>query len=125
MGFAEKGISIEKASSKDGKRFFDCRKGDIAEVLNQRISVLDFEANVPTPDIHDPSKTNYDRYIVMVKKEDGEKIKFTISSFQMKNVLDECRRAEESGQKVFPVENVSITRVDYKRGKFTYKFIDL
>ena len=125
MGFAEKGISIEKASSKDGKKFFECRKGNILEVLNQRLTILDFEANVPTPDLRDPSKTNNDRYMVMVRKEDGEKIKFTISSFQMKNILDEARKAEQSGQKVFPVDNVSITRVDLGRGKFTYKFIDL
>lgn len=125
MGFAEKGISIEKASSKDGKKFFECRKCNILEVLNQRLTVLDFEANVPTPDLRDPSKMNTDRYMVMVKKEDGEKIKFTISSFQMKNILDDCRKAEQAGQKVFPVENVGITRVDLGRGKFTYKFIDL
>jgi len=125
MGFADKGISIEQASTKDGKKFFECRKGTIMEVLNQRLSVLDFEANVPTPDIHDPTKMNYDRYMLMVQKEDGEKIKFTISSFQMKNILDECRKAEDAGNKVFPVENVGIARVDLGRGKFTYKFIDL
>ena len=125
MGFAEKGISLERASTKDGKKFFECRKGTIMEVLNQRLSVLDFEANVPTPDIHDPTKINYDRYMLMVQKEDGEKIKFTISSFQMKNALDESLAAEQAGRKVFPVENIGIIRVDLGRGKFTYKFIDL
>ena len=68
---------------------------------------------------------NYDRYMLMVRKEDGEKIKFTISSFQMKNILDDCRKAEDAGKNVFPVENVGITRVDLGRGRFTYKFIDL
>ena len=125
MGFADKGISIEQASTKDGKKFFECRKGNILEVLNQRLTVLDFESNIATPDIRESGKMNYDRYMVLVRKDDGEKIKFTVSSFQMKNVLDECRRAEESGAHVFPVENVGITRVDLGRGKFTYKFIDL
>ena len=125
MGFADKGISIEQASTKDGKKFFECRKGTIMEVLNQRLTILDFESNIPTPNIHNPSKMNYDRYMVMVQKEDGEKIKFTVSSFQMKNILDECRKAEESGKTVFPVDGIGITRVDLGRGKFTYKFIDL
>ena len=125
MGFAEKGISLERASTKDGKKFFECRKGNIVEVLNQRLSILDFEANIDTPDIRDRDKMNHDRYMVMVQKEDGEKVKFTVSSFQMKNALDESRAAEQAGHKVFPVENVGIIRVDLGRGKFTYKFIDL
>jgi hypothetical protein len=62
---------------------------------------------------------------VLVKIADsGETVKFVTSAYSLKDVLDQCREKEDSGQKIFPVEGVEIQRKDVGGGKTSYKFHD-
>ncbi len=121
MGFAEKGIQCSGNRMKDGQKFFDCKQVAITDIINVRMDVLDFEKNIPTRDLRDRSKQNSDRYVVFVRLEGGEKVKFITNSFGIKGVLDAC---DEKGVE-FPITDVTIRRVDCGNGKVTYKFQDL
>lgn len=121
MGFADKGIQCGGSRMKDGQKFFDCRQVAITDIINVRMDVLDFEKNIPTRDIRDRSKQNTDRYVVFVRLESGEKVKFITNSFGIKCVLDECDKKQID----FPVTGVTIRRVDCGNGKISYKFQDL
>ena len=125
MGFADKGIQSARSQTKDGQKFFDCRQVSLSDIVNVPMTVLDFQANIRTRDIKDRSQTNQNRYVVFVRLQNGEKVKFITNSYALKDVLDQCREAEENGNKVFPVENVTIKRTDVGRGITTYKFEDL
>lgn len=126
MGFADKGIKTTRGVLKDGKKFFDVRRVQITDIINREITVLDFESNIETTDVKDPTKKNNDRYAVLVKiKDNGETVKFVTTSYSLKDVLDQCREKEESGEKVFPVERVQIQRKEVGQGRTSYKFIDL
>ena len=125
MGFADKGIATTRGTLKDGKKFFDVRKVPITDLINREITVLDFESNIETSDLRDHGKKNNDRYVVLVKIADsGETVKFVTSAYSLKDVLDQCREKENSGQKIFPVEGVEIQRKDVGGGKTSYKFHD-
>lgn len=122
MGFAKKGIGLERAT-KDGKRYFNEPCVAIAMLVGKNLTILDFESNIKVQKnkIQNDDKA---RYVVIanVKDELGERrVKFITSSFFITSVLDESRNEEDKGNKIFPVENVSIRQVQLSRG-YTYEF---
>ncbi len=125
MGFADKGITMISQRDRDGKRIFDVKQVPLTDIINMPLTVLDFESNIRTRDIHDRSKQNMDKYVVMVQIKDGDRVKFITGSQSLKDVLDQCKAMESAGTKIFPVENVMIRKQDLGGGKSTYKFQDL
>lgn len=123
MGFAEKGITV-RSTTKDGKKFFDVRKVSLSDIVNVELTVLDFQRNIETHDLRDHSKTNSDRYVVLVQLSSGEKVKFITNAHSIKDVLDQCAEKEEAGEKIFPVSGVLIKRKDLGGGKQSYHFVD-
>lgn len=115
MSFATKGIR-QSGLTRDGKKFFDARTQRISDILNVEITVLDFETGIRT-------KQGDGRYCVLFEA-DGRKGKFITNCYTLKDVLDEARKAEESGKKIFPVDGVVIRRREIGDGKSTYVFGD-
>lgn len=113
MSFADKGIK-QSGMTKDGKKFFDVAEMRLMEILNIPITVLDFETNVKT-------SQGDGRYCVLFEM-NGAKYKFITNCYNMKDVLDQARKQEDEGGKVFPVENVIIKRRALRDGKSTYYF---
>lgn len=124
MGFAARGIDTE-IKTKDGKKYFDAPMRRINDVINVPLDVLDFESDIPTRDLREKDRRNNDRYVVLVRTREGERLKFITNAYPIKEVLDKCREAEKEGRQVFPVENVCVKRKDIGGGKSTYGFIDL
>ena len=92
MSFADKGIK-QSGRTKDGKKFFDVKETRLMDILNVPITVVDFETNVKTK-----------------------------QGYNLKDVLDQAREAENNGQKIFPVENVIVKRRSLGDGKSAYYF---
>ena len=113
MSFAEKGIRAS-GTTKDGKKYYQVKSVSITDILNIPITVLDFESGIQT-------SKGKDRYAILYTK-DGERCKTLTSAFELKNVLDQARKAEQGGQKVFPVENVIIRKRSFGDGKSSYYF---
>ena len=113
MSFADKGIK-QSGMTKDGKKFFDVAEMRLMEILNIPITALDFETNVKT-------SQGDGRYCVLFEM-NGAKYKFITNCYNMKDVLDQARKQEAEGGKVFPVENVIIKRRALRDGKSTYYF---
>lgn len=97
MSFADKGIK-QSGRTKDGKT----------------ITVVDFETNVKT-------KQGEGRYCVLFEQ-NGQRSKFITNCYNLKDVLDQAREAENNGQKIFPVENVIVKRRSLGDGKSAYYF---
>ena len=114
MGFASKGITSNN-KTKDGKKYYQVKSVSITDILNVPIRVLDFETGITT-------SKGKDRYAVLYESASGEKCKFVTSAFEIKNVLDQARRAEEQGQTIFPVDNVIIRKRAFGDGKSSYYF---
>ncbi len=114
MSFAAKGITAS-GKTKDGKKYFQVKSVSITDVLNIPIKVLDFETGITT-------SKGKDRYAVLYETAAGEKCKFVTSAFEIKNVLDQARKAENEGKQIFPVENVIIRKRSFGDGKSTYYF---
>lgn len=114
MGFASKGITSNN-KTKDGKKYYQVKSVSITDILNVPIRVLDFETGITT-------SKGKDRYAVLYETASGEKCKFVTSAFEIKNVLDQARRAEEQGQTIFPVDNVIIRKRAFGDGKSSYYF---
>lgn len=114
MGFASKGITASN-HTKDGKKYFQVKNVSISDILNIPIKVLDFETGIQTA-------KGKDRYAVLYETPNGEKCKFVTSAFEIKNVLDQARKAEEQGTAIFPVENVIIRKRSFGDGKTSYYF---
>lgn len=114
MGFASKGITSNN-KTKDGKKYYQVKSVSITDILNVPIRVLDFETGITT-------SKGKDRYAVLYETASGEKCKFVTSAFEIKNVLDQARRAEEQGQSIFPVDNVIIRKRAFGDGKSSYYF---
>ena len=110
MSFADKGIS----RTKDGKKFFDVKETRLMDILNVPITVVDFETNVKT-------KQGEGRYCVLFEQ-NGQRSKFITNCYNLKDVLDQAREAENNGQKIFPVENVIVKRRSLGDGKSAYYF---
>lgn len=123
MGFAKKGIGL-KQTTKDGKRYFDQPMRSISMLVGKELTILDFEANIPVRKTETIDDTK-PRYAVLAKIiEDGieKEIKFITSSFFIISILNESRCEEEKGNKIFPVDNVAIERVQLSGRSYTYKF---
>ena len=119
MGFAKKGIGL-KQTTKNGKRFFEVESRPISMLVNKELTILDFESGIEVRDKHE-NDNNKTRYVVLAK-ERGEKFKFITTSFFIASILEESKNAEINGEKIFPVENVSIERVQLSGRSYTYKF---
>ena len=78
------------------------------------ITVVDFETNVKT-------KQGEGRYCVLFEQ-NGQRSKFITNCYNLKDVLDQAREAENNGQKIFPVENVIVKRRSLGDGKSAYYF---
>lgn len=61
------------------------------------------------------------RYCVLFEQ-NGQRSKFITNCYNLKDVLDQAREAENNGQKIFPVENVIVKRCSLGDGKSAYYF---
>lgn len=113
MSFADKGIK-QSGRTKDGKKFFDVKETRLMDILNVPITVVDFETNVKT-------KQGEGRYCVLFEQ-NGQRSKFITNCYNLKDVLDQAREAENNGQKIFLVENVIVKRRSLGDGKSAYYF---
>lgn len=113
MSFADKDIK-QSGRTKDGKKFFDVKETRLMDILNVPITVVDFETNVKT-------KQGEGRYCVLFEQ-NGQRSKFITNCYNLKDVLDQAREAENNGQKIFPVENVIVKRRSLGDGKSAYYF---
>lgn len=114
MSFADKGIKAS-GKTKDGKKYYQVKSVSITDILNVPIKVIDFETGITT-------SKGKDRYAVLYETASGERCKFVTSAFEIKNVLDQARQAEQRGQQIFPVENVIIRKRAFGDGKSSYYF---
>lgn len=55
-------------------------------------------------------------------EQNGQRSKFITNCYNLKDVLDQAREAENNGQKIFPVENVIVKRRSLGDGKSAYYF---
>lgn len=92
----------------------DVYRNLIYDILNVPITVVDFETNVKT-------KQGEGRYCVLFEQ-NGQRSKFITNCYNLKDVLDQAREAENNGQKIFPVENVIVKRRSLGDGKSAYYF---
>lgn len=115
MSFKDVGIVQRSRTMPDGKRLFDVPTIKMMDLLNVPITVLDFETGIKT-------REGKDRYAVLFEKADGTKNKFITNSFNIKDILDQARQAEQEGKKIFPVHNVVIKRKPLSDGKHGYYF---
>lgn len=53
-------------------------------------------------------------------EQNGQRSKFITNCYNLKDVLDQAREAENNGQKIFPVENVIVKRRSLGDGKSAY-----
>lgn len=113
MSFASKGIK-QRATTKDGKKYFDVPEARLMDIVNIPVTILDFVEGIKT-------KQGDDRYCVLFEI-GGEEKKFITNSYNIKDVLDQARQAEKEGQKIFPVENTVIKRRAFAEGRCTYYF---
>jgi len=113
MGFSKKGIR-QSNRTKEGKKFYDVSTTRLIDILNVPVTIIDFESGIKT-------KQGEDRYCVLFELE-GKKQKFITNCFNIKDILDQSREAEEKGRKIFPVDNVIIKRRPLSEGKSTYYF---
>ena len=113
MGFAKKGIK-QSQQTKDGRKFYDVPTARLMDILNVPVTIIDFETNIET-------RQGADRYCVLFEI-NGERRKFITNCFNLKDILDQAKAAEESGEKIFPVKDVVIRRRNLNDGKSTYYF---
>lgn len=98
----------------NNEKFFDVKETRLMDILNVPITVVDFETNVKT-------KQGEGRYCVLFEQ-NGQRSKFITNCYNLKDVLDQAREAENNGQKIFPVENVIVKRRSLGDGKSAYYF---
>ena len=113
MSFANLGFK-QRDRMKDGQKFYDVPERKLMDILNVPFTVLDFQPNITT-------KQGTGRYCVLCE-ENGQRFKFITNCYNIKDVLDQAREAEENGRKVFPVEDVRIKRRSLGDGKSAYYF---
>ena len=104
----------KRIEANGGKKFFDVKETRLMDILNVPITVVDFETNVKT-------KQGEGRYCVLFEQ-NGQRSKFITNCYNLKDVLDQAREAENNGQKIFPVENVIVKRRSLGDGKSAYYF---
>ena len=113
MSFADLGFK-QRDRMKDGQKFYDVPERKLMDILNIPFTVLDFQSNITT-------KQGTGRYCVLCE-ENGQRFKFITNCYNIKDVLDQAREAEDGGRKVFPVEGVRIKRRSLGDGKSAYYF---
>lgn len=112
MSFAKLGIK-QRDKTVDGKRYFDVPEVKLMDILNTPIKVVDFQTGIKTVQ-------GENRYCVLIEL-NGERRKFITNCYNLKDVLDQAREAEEQGQTIFPVVDV-IKRRALGNGKSIYFF---
>lgn len=112
MSFAKLGIK-QRDKTVDGKRYFDVPEVKLMDILNTPIKVVDFQTGIKTVQ-------GENRYCVLIEL-NGERRKFITNCYNLKDVLDQAREAEEKGQAIFPVADV-IKRRALGNGKSIYYF---
>lgn len=113
MSFASKGIK-QSGKTRDGKKFFDVQEIRLMDILNVPVTIVDFESDVTT-------RQGSGRYCVLFEK-NGTRGKFITNSYNIKDVLEQARAAEQQGNPIFPVSGVVIKRRSLGDGKSTYYF---
>ena len=113
MSFADLGFR-QRNRTKDGQKFYDVPERKLMDILNTPFTVLDFQPDITT-------RQGTGRYCVLCEQ-DGQRFKFITNCFNIKDVLDQAREAEEGGRKVFPVDGVRIRRRSLGDGKSAYYF---
>lgn len=104
--FAQLGINYV---SQDGKKMFDVPSVSVNDLLNRRIIVKDYEADVKT-------KQGDGRYVVRITDENGKDLKFFTNSAEMKFMLDKVKELGE-----FPF-STTIARKNIGNNKSKYCF---
>ena len=97
MSFNDLGIKPQ-ASMIDGKPFFDVPVRRISELVNRKITVIDFIDGVKT-------KEGEGRVIMKIKDELGYEYKVITSSHKIRDILIQAREMEKEGTPVFPQES--------------------
>jgi hypothetical protein len=113
MSFLKLGIR-QRPQTKDGQKFFDVEVVRVMDILNVPITVVDFQDGITT-------KQGEERFCVLIEV-NGQRKKFITNCFNIKDVLLQARELEQSGQKVFPVEDVVIKRKSIGNGVTAYYF---
>lgn len=102
---AEEGVAF---TGKDGKRILQGNPEVLRALVNMHITILDFEADVPTK--------NGPRYVVQFQKDDGTICKYLTNDSEQKFWLEELRK---SGRIPF---DCTITPQFFGQGKVRYQF---
>lgn len=113
MSFTQVGIKRSNIT-KDGKQFFDVEEKKMLEIINVPITVVDFIAGIHT-------KIGEDRYALLIEMS-GIQYKVITNSYKIKDVLQQARKKEEEGTKVFPCQDVIIRRKQLRDNKSDYYF---
>lgn len=108
------GVRRMKSFLRRYPEYKDVKETRLMDILNVPITVVDFETNVKT-------KQGEGRYCVLFEQ-NGQRSKFITNCYNLKDVLDQAREAENNGQKIFPVENVIVKRRSLGDGKSAYYF---
>lgn len=95
-------------TGKDGKRILNGVLENLRTLVNMHITILDFEADVPTK--------NGPRYIVQFQKDDGTLCKYLTNDSEQKFWLEKFR---EAGKIPF---DCRITPQYFGQGKVRYQF---
>ena len=93
---------------KDGKRILKGNVENLRTLVNMHITILDFEADVPTQ--------NGPRYVVQFQKDDGTVCKYLTNDSEQKFWLEELRK---DGKLPF---DCTITPQYFGQGKVRYMF---
>lgn len=113
MSFTQVGIKRSNIT-KDGKPFFEVEEKKMLEIINVPITVVDFIAGIHT-------KIGEDRYAILIEMS-GIQYKVITNSYKIKDVLQQARKKEEEGTKVFPCQDVIIRRKQLRDNKSDYYF---
>lgn len=113
MSFTQVGIKRSNIT-KDGKQFFEVEEKKMLEIINVPITVVDFIAGIHT-------KIGEDRYAILIEMS-GIQYKVITNSYKIKDVLQQARKKEEEGTKVFPCQDVIIRRKQLRDNKSDYYF---
>jgi hypothetical protein len=113
MSFTQVGIKRSNIT-KDGKKFFEVEEKKMLEIINVPITVVDFIAGIHT-------KIGEDRYAILIEMS-GIQYKVITNSYKIKDVLQQARKKEGEGTKVFPCQDVIIRRKQLRDNKSDYYF---
>lgn len=90
-------------------------------VRGRRINFLGYCFTKDNVRMRKNMKKNFARKVKRIKSR-KQRSKFITNCYNLKDVLDQAREAENNGQKIFPVENVIVKRRSLGDGKSAYYF---